>query len=219
MKPDNPAKSTFTTFKTFTTFTTFTLYRSVLKNQELVTAIAGLPTQSAQGVVFRLVHIKYQNSALSAIGSLKVGGRYNIAGSFSALYTADTPITALRELRVLVETATGLIGIKAPPYLLLSLEYNLETVIDLTKSDHQNLLQTNMQELTGVWLPSVFQGQTPPTQTLGEAVYKSPNIEALKVPSAHDPNAYNLVIFPDKLSAKSVVKVYDPSGTITAQIP
>lgn len=191
----------------------------MLKNQELVTAIAELPTQSAQGVVFRFVHIQYQNSVLSTIGSLKNGGRYNIAGSFSVLYTSDTPITALRELRVLVETATGLIASKAPPYLLLSIEYNLETVIDLTTSDQQKLLETNMQELTGVWLPKVFQGQIPPTQTLGEAVYKAPNIEALKVPSAHDPNAYNLVIFPDKLAAKSMVKIYDPSGTITAKIP
>ncbi|HIK12900.1 MAG TPA: RES family NAD+ phosphorylase [Oscillatoriaceae cyanobacterium M33_DOE_052] len=198
---------------------TFNLDLSVLKNQELVTAISGLTTQSAQGVVFRYVHIKYQNSPLSAIGSLKAGGRYNIAGLFAALYTSDTPITALRELRVLVETAAGLIASKAPPYLLLSIEYSLGTIIDLTQSDQQNLLGTNMQELTGTWLPLVLKGQAPPTQTLGEAIYNAQNIEAIKVPSAHDPNAYNLVILPDRLSAQSIVKIYDPSGTINAQIP
>ncbi|MGK7875946.1 MAG: RES domain-containing protein [Xenococcaceae cyanobacterium] len=63
------------------------------------------------------------------------------------------------------------------------------------------------------------QGQVAPTQLLGGATYNSQNIEALKVPSATDPNAYNLVIFPDRLSSRSFLRVYDNSGTIQAQLP
>lgn len=72
----------------------------MLTGQQLVTALAGLTTLSAQGVVFRCIHIKYQNSALSSIGSLKSGGRYNVGDkynvgqAFAALYTSDSPLTA-----------------------------------------------------------------------------------------------------------------------------
>ncbi|WP_255349140.1 hypothetical protein [Kamptonema formosum] len=41
----------------------------------------------------------------------------------------------------------------------------------------------------------------------------------MKVPSARDPNSYNLVVFPDRLSANSFLRVYDDSGTISAQLP
>lgn len=191
----------------------------MLTGQQLVTSLAALPTLSAQGVFFRLLHIKYQNTALSSIGSLRAGGRYNVAQVFSALYTSDTPITALRELKVLVETATGLIACKAPPYILLSIEYSLQTILDLTNPDNQNVLGTNVQELTGQWLPINLQGQPAPTQELATAAYNSQTIEALKVPSALDPNAYNVVIFPDKLSSGSFLKVYDDSGSITAKLP
>lgn len=63
------------------------------------------------------------------------------------------------------------------------------------------------------------QGQIAPTQILGETAYNLQNIEALKVPSARDPNTYNLVIFPDRLTNNSLLRVYDDSGTINAQLP
>ena len=191
----------------------------MLTGQPLVSALAGLPALPAQGIAFRLIHLKYQKTPLSAIGSLKAGGRYNIAQKFAAFYTADSPVTALRELKVLIETAKGLSVSKAPPYVLLSIEYSLEAVVDLTLPVHQTALGTNLQELTGTWLPMSLQGQVAPTQQLGEAAYNSQHIEALKCPSALDPTAYNLVVFVDKLSPNSFLKVYDDSGTIQAKLP
>jgi hypothetical protein len=63
------------------------------------------------------------------------------------------------------------------------------------------------------------QSQLAPTQILGEAAYSLSSIEALKVPSARDPDNYNLVVFPDRLLANSFLRVYDDSGTIKAQLP
>ncbi|MBW4494880.1 MAG: RES family NAD+ phosphorylase [Oscillatoria princeps RMCB-10] len=95
----------------------------------------------------------------------------------------------------------------------------MSAVLDITAFDSQNTLSTNLQELTGNWRLMNALGQIAPTQTLGEAAYNLQTIEALKVPSARDPNSYNLVVFTDRLSANSFLRVYDDSGTINAQLP
>ena len=78
---------------------------------------------------------------------------------------------------------------------------------------------TNLQELTGNWRPLNAQGEIAPTQELGYAAYNIQKIEGLKVPSARSDSAYNLVIFPDRLSPASFLKIYNNSGTVIAQIP
>ncbi|WP_071925507.1 RES family NAD+ phosphorylase [Chroococcidiopsis thermalis] len=57
------------------------------------------------------------------------------------------------------------------------------------------------------------------TQTLGSAAYNLQSIEAIKVPSARDPNTYNLVVFVNRLSDNSSLRVYDDSGIIDARLP
>ena len=191
----------------------------MLTGENLQSAVSELPRSAFQTTAFRLVHIRYSQEPLSSIGSLRVGGRYNIHNQFPALYTSDTPITALRELESLVETAAGLMAVKSPPYLLLSIECHLNAVVDLTELTHQQNLGTNFQESTGLWKPMQTQGQDVPTQLLGSTAYNSNKIEALKVSSARDSGAYNLVIFPDRLSSSSSLEIYDPSGTVQARLP
>ncbi|MGL5941442.1 MAG: RES family NAD+ phosphorylase [Waterburya sp.] len=191
----------------------------MLESEKLNSVIAELPTISEAGVVYRFIKAKYLNEPLSSIGSLKVGGRYNIKNQFEALYLANNPITALREIRAIVETSSEIIASRIPPYVLLSIEYNLRKIVDLTDDNCQKALVTNIQELTGNWLYMQSIGQIAPTQSLGLAVYQSKNIEALKVPSATAPNQYNLVIFTQNLSSESLLTVYDNTGTIQAQLP
>lgn len=76
-----------------------------------------------------------------------------------------------------------------------------------------------MQDLTTSWRDSNADGQMAATQKVGWAAYKMDGIEALKVPSAKVDGAYNLVIFPNKLSGNSFVKVYDEDGLIVARVP
>jgi RES domain-containing protein len=191
----------------------------MLTGNQLIAALASMPTLSTQGQVCRVIHIKYINSALSAIGSLQTGGRYNQKSAFQALYLADNPVTALLEVEALFKTRTVFRYVAKPPLIVLSIYYQLNAILDLTNLNNQLALGTNLQELTGNWLLMNAGGQLAPTQILGEAAYSLQSIEALKVPSARDPNNYNLVVFPDRLSYGSFLRVYDDSGTINAQLP
>jgi RES domain-containing protein len=191
----------------------------VLPAGNLAAVVARLPTRSLDGVAFRLIHARYAATALSAIGALQWGGRYNGPHAFEALYLADSPMTALREVEALVQTAAGLLGVKGPPRILLSVEYTLGAVADLTDEVIQADLATNSEELCAPWRPLNAQGRLAPTQELGAAIHATARIEALKVPSARDRTAHNLVIFPDRLMAGSLVRVYDDSGLIDARLP
>lgn len=191
----------------------------MLTKTKLRRALGKVPISVMEGFAFRLVDIKYQQDFLSTIGSLKVGGRYNIRNEFAAFYAADNPITALKELRALIETPAGLKTVESSPRVLFTIQYRLNKAIDLTDSETQNALGTNLQELTGVWRPIQDRGEIPPTQLLGQTVYQLGKIEALKVPSSVDASAYNLVIFSDRLSPESLLRVYDNSGTIQTKIP
>src|SRR5438874_12955534 len=104
----------------------------MLTGHELVDAAERLPAAPEEGVAFRLILARYSATALSSIGSMRVGGRYNPPQSFEALYLSFDPVTALREVEALVETADGLRGVKGPPRILLSVDYRLQAVTDFT---------------------------------------------------------------------------------------
>jgi hypothetical protein len=78
-----------------------------------------------------------------------------------------------------------------------------------------------MADLIIAWdiVPLNAAGQVAPTQALGRAVHDAERIEAMKVPSARDRHAFNLVVFPDCLAAGSRLRVYDDSGLIDAHLP
>ena len=170
------------------------------------------------GVAYRLIPAQFAGTALSSIGSLKRGGRYNPKGVFEALYLADTPLTALQEINLIKVTDEAILSAKSSPRLLLSVEVTLSSVVDLTTQRTQDILNTNLQELTGSWLAMNAAGHLASTQALGATVYDLKTVEALRVPSAQDPQATNLVIFPDRLRQGSQVRVYDDSGLIDARL-
>src|SRR5947209_5701245 len=142
----------------------------MLPRDALVVAVGALPTQAQCGLAFRLILARYAATALSSIGSLRAGGRYNMRGEFEALYLASSPVTALREVEALVETAEGLRGVKGPPRILLSVEYRLQSVVDLTALSVQAILGTTLDELCAPWRPLNAAGQVAPTQLLGEVI-------------------------------------------------
>lgn len=54
----------------------------------------------------------------------------------------------------------------------------LTDIVDVTDSQVQNALGTNLQELTGAWVPAQASclagtGAMPPTQVLGQAAYEA----------------------------------------------
>jgi RES domain-containing protein len=196
----------------------------VLKDKKLIQAVKKLSADSVpiSGDSFRLVALRYQDSLLSTIGSFKRGGRYNIAQQFEALYVSGSPITALKEIRYLINTPAGVSAYPTRPYILLSLQYQLHRVMDLTDSHVRKILDTNVQELTGSWLASIEEGEIAPTQQLGKVAYDL-GVQALKVPSSVDleNNGFNLVIFPENLPPNKLgfVEIYDPDGEFRQRLP
>lgn len=195
----------------------------MLPSCKLNTALSLLPVVPAVGAASRVVNLKYSETALSAIGSFKRGGRYNPKNAFEVLYIADSLLTALCEVQAIVPAGTQFItNYNGPPRVIFYIHYSLSAVLDLTNTFNQCALGTSLQELTGAWIPYSVQDQISPTQELGATVYGLMNIEALKVPSAQnsqDPYAYNLAVFPDRLLPNSYLAIYDESGSFRERLP
>lgn len=180
-------------------------------------ALAQAPVGPAQGVAYRVIPARYHLTALAAVGAFQRGGRYNPHGRLEALYLSESPIVALQEVEAVQQTSGQLIGLTFSPKTLLSVEYALERLLDLTDAGVQRLLETNLQELTAPWVLEQSISGAAPTQRLGLAVAEA-GIEALRAPSSKNPSAANLVIYPDTLRPRSL-RVFDDSGFIDAKLP
>ena len=188
----------------------------------LLRALETAPVQPFTGFVYRIIAERHRDSPLSAIGSVRSGGRYNAPNSFPVLYCADSQMTAMLEVEALFATADGqLKGAPRDPDLVLSMRCNLARVLDLTDERFHRELGTTRHELVSL-SPSRFilnaQGKETPTQVLGAACSFSGRISALKVPSAAHSSGYCLDIFPDSLLVGERVHIMDESGRINSQI-
>ncbi len=154
----------------------------MLAGEALGSALRDLTPTPWTGVVYRLIPTQFAGTALSSIGSFRRGGRYNPRKAFEALYLADTPLTALQEINLAKVTDAAILSAKSAPRPLLSVEVALAAVLEVTTSQMQNALGTNLQELMGSWLVMNAGGQIAPTQALGATAYNHGSIEALRVP-------------------------------------
>lgn len=190
-----------------------------MKPQDLlIEALRGLILLPSQGTAYRLTGLKYLATPLSSRGSLTTGGRYNKKGLFSALYLADTPATAVAEVQMLKITDKQLVGVRGPPKVLVSVDYSLQTVLDLCSPEVQEAIDTNLQELNEDWLLRQKGGLPIPTQNLGEVIYQVGHIEAMRVPSARLPGTSNLVVFPERMQIGSSLRLFDPEGLLQISI-
>jgi RES domain-containing protein len=174
------------------------------------------------GFVYRTIAERWRDTPLSAIGSIRTGGRYNVPNSFPVLYCADSQMTALLEVQALFATADGrLYGAPRNPDLVLTLRCELTRVLDLTVETCYRELGTNREELVS-FAPSRFianaRGEETPTQRLGAACSFSGHISALKVPSAANETGFCLDVFPDSLLVNETVSILDDSGRISALV-
>jgi len=190
----------------------------VLSGRELDAALARLPGRPATGTAYRVIPARFYLTALSTVGSRQRGGRYNPRGQLEALYLSESPVVALQEVEALQRTSRELVGLTFGPKTLLSVTYSLNRVLDLTDPDARKALATDRAELTAPWLLAQSASGSAPTQRLGLAAYAA-GLEALRAPSAKDPSAANLVIFPDALQPASTLRVFDDSGFIDASLP
>ena len=190
----------------------------MLSGDALRQALADLPIQPQQGTAYRVIPAQYHLTALSGIGALKHGGRYNPKEQLEALYLSENLVVALQEVNALKQTDRGLVGLATNPKTLLSVHYTLQRVLDLTNHGVQRQLHTTMEELIQPWLLAQSRGEVPPTQQLGVAA-TAQGIEALIAPSAVNPSASNLVFYPVNLQLGSTLHIEDDSGFISAALP
>jgi len=180
------------------------------------------PVEPFSGFVYRVIAERHSDSPLSAIGSVRAGGRYNAPNTFPVLYCADSQMTALLEVEALFTTADGqLKGAARDPDLVLSLRCELARVLDLTDEHFCHELGTTRDELVSL-LPSRFilnaRGEETPTQKLGAACSFSGGVSALKVPSAANETGFCLDVLPDSLLVGEHIAIQDDSGRIRGRI-
>jgi hypothetical protein len=113
-----------------------------------------------------------------------------------------------------------------PPWVLFAVAGVVAEILDLSNANIQSALNTNLQEMTGNWSYSQEQflknlGPLPPTQVLGQAAYDSGVITGIRYPSAKSPQSTCLVVFTDrlKINNQNSLKVYDPNGFLSGQLP
>jgi RES domain-containing protein len=190
--------------------------------ERLLRALENAPVEPFSGFVYRVIAERHSESPLSAIGSVRSGGRYNAPNTFPVLYCADSQMTALLEIEALFTTADGqLKGAARDPDLVLSLRCELARVLDLTDEHFCHELGTTRDELVSL-LPSRFilnaRGEETPTQKLGAACSFSGGVSALKVPSAANETGFCLDVLPDSLLVGEHIAIRDDSGRIRGRI-
>jgi len=114
-------------------------------SDRLIRALENAPVAPFSGFLYRIIADRWRDSPLSAIGSLRSGGRYNAPNTFPVLYCADSQMTAMLEVEALFTTADGqLKGAPRDPDLVLSLRCELIRVLDLTVDDFYRELEPVM---------------------------------------------------------------------------
>jgi RES domain-containing protein len=171
---------------------------------ELKSILEAIPGIGIKKSYYRLMGIKYLKNPLSALGSKLSGGRYNHIGQFEALYLAPDPKTA-------VEENLKNISFRFPPKSIITIDVDVQSIIDLKSKKLLNILGINRDQLFCPWrkIQDIDQ-KIAYTQVLGQMIYDSERFEGILYPSAKVKGKYNLAIFPDRLKKGSSIKVYDP---------
>ncbi len=179
---------------------------------------SAIPAAPLRGSFFRGVPLAHIGIPLSAIGSIRRGGRYNAKGTFEVSYFADRPDNSLREVGMLVDDDGTPIAVPSPSFIVCTVNVRLQHVVDLRDAEKCRRLDVRLDELVSAWRPIVAQGNVPMTHTLG-TVARDAGIEALLVPSAKYAGSTNLAIIRDRLREGSNFSIYMangfPSGTET----
>lgn len=148
----------------------------------------------AKGHYFRLILMKYADAIEETGPSFSVGGRYNPANEFGALYLAESPKLCWQEK---IKYYSGRVD-AIPEQALGEFEVHILRAVDLTDAKVLKALGIKIEHITH---PSDHYI----TKMIGAAAW-SLGIEALVVPSSVDSAQKNIVIFRDHLQRQSYVE-------------
>ncbi|HEY6236231.1 MAG TPA: RES family NAD+ phosphorylase [Candidatus Elarobacter sp.] len=163
---------------------------------------------------------RYADSLLSGEGAKLSSGRFHQKADYPALYFAQSPVTALFEVGMLLGTQCDFVVRRSEPHMLVIVDLAIPSaVLDMTHEDNHLLFETGHQELTGEWLLDA----APATQRLGKAAYESGRVVAIRYPSARRRGSQvepNLIVFRDRLCALrgAVMRAYDPKNDLPGTV-
>jgi RES domain-containing protein len=159
------------------------------------------------GVAYRSSTPEYatEDDLLTGEGSKLHGGRWNPIG-IAVVYASLTPETAMAET-LANNRYYGISVEEAMPRTFVAFAAKLHAVLDFRDGNVRRRLQVSQKRILAVdWRKDVRAGREPITQKIGQAAYEA-GWEGVIVPSAVDPNGYNLLIFPDKRNPKSELEI------------
>lgn len=171
-------------------------------------ALDALGRQAHRGSFFRNIDERFRDAPLATFRSFLYGGRYNRGAkyerkAFGALYLTDTPANGLLEVGAMVNGVPA----RLAPRLLLSVDADLQAVIDLRPPQAHAALGVTIGDLTACgWQRAQKRARTV-TQEIGAAAFDL-GLEALLVPSARAAGHYNLVVIEPCLLIGSSLQVY-----------
>jgi len=156
-----------------------------------------------RGEYCRGIPLRYYATPL---GTGNSDARYSLEG-IRSLYLAEWEQAVMFERR--------LTGLKAsPPHVHFWIEVKLNNILDLTSERtlresgieaEKDLLLMEWESIQDICKENAF------TQLLGARVYEL-GYEGISFWSVRHPETKNIVVFPDNLSAGSLVEVFDPTG-------
>jgi RES domain-containing protein len=164
-----------------------------------------------RGAAYRVTTLDYPTpeDILLGQGSYLHGGRWNAIRSFRAVYGSTSDVVAVAESRANAEYA----GINMPlrtPRLLVTVELNLDAVVDLTQSDTLQTLRLTSEELRHEdWRKVQAQGLESFTQAIGRAIFDA-GANGLLALSARVDGGANVVYFPQNRRRESEANVCEP---------
>lgn len=205
----------------------------MLSSDELSRALVNIPTQVFARSLYRATDLEalfgfHHNPPYPSprplwdLGASIKGARFTPRGGPRSLYMAEDPATAYEEasqISAIVADRDPTLVNPIPPKVTCSARVHLETVLDLTIPSVQDALGTSVAELTGSWRLIQDRGQVPPTQLLGQSVFSSRRVQAIRYPSAVSAGHTCIVIFSERLKAPAFVEIFDPFGILKGRIP
>ncbi|MDQ6859799.1 MAG: RES family NAD+ phosphorylase [Verrucomicrobiota bacterium] len=163
------------------------------------------------GASYRATTLDYPKAEqiLSGEGSFLNGGRWNAIRSFRAVYGSTSDVVAVAESRATASYA-GIPYLFRTPRLLVTIEFELARVLDLTNPEIAGVFDATSEEFRlEDWRKVQSAGDESATQALGRACFDA-GANALLVSSARVPDGINVVYFPENHSGVAEAFVCEP---------
>lgn len=159
------------------------------------------------GTTYRSCTPKYATTVdlLNGEGSKLFGARWNPKG-IAVVYAADSPETAMAESLAHFRYFSIPVH-SAMPRVFVAIAMKLTRVVDLRESSVRQRVLVSHDTMTTIdWRKEVKAGHFPVTQAIGQAAFEA-GVEGLVVPSAAQPEGFNVLAFPKNLKKGSKLKI------------